>query len=161
MGLIPRPMFFRFNHANLLSAAFLAIAPALGLPRVNELIGPLPGARDKFGQKLLPRHDPISPLGSALSGSGTSNPVGRCRSQTVDEVLLIFCPPGPLPRTNRSSTSSGLTPRAASRLTICWGKIISVGGRIKGNSFLWCESKPPINAGLQLYKSLIYRIPYA
>ena len=44
----------------------------------------------------------------------TSVPVGRCRSQIVEEVLLIFWPPGPVPRTKRSSTSSAPTPRAAS-----------------------------------------------
>ena len=44
----------------------------------------------------------------------TSIPVGRCRSHTVDDVLFIFCPPGPPPRMNRSSTSGARTPSASS-----------------------------------------------
>ena len=40
------------------------------------------------------------------------------RNQTLDDVLLIFCPPGPEPRTNRSSTSADLAPMALSRTSI-------------------------------------------
>src|ERR1017187_10777938 len=42
----------------------------------------------------------------------TSVPVGRCRSHTVEDVLLIFCPPGPPPRMNLSSTSDAGIPSA-------------------------------------------------
>jgi len=49
----------------------------------------------------------------------TSIPVGRCRSHTVDEVLLIFWPPGPLPRMNLSSTSDAAAPSAASLDRTC------------------------------------------
>ena len=45
----------------------------------------------------------------------TSTPVGRCRRTTVDEVLLIFCPPAPAPRMNCSSRSPGRTPRETNR----------------------------------------------
>src|SRR3989344_4549102 len=37
-------------------------------------------------------------------------PVGRCRNCTHEEVLLIFCPPAPLPRINFSSRSLSRTP---------------------------------------------------
>ena len=57
-----------------------------------------------------------------------STPVGPCRNQTVDDVLLIFCPPGPVPRTNRSSTSSGLTPREISRCRSAASNMSGKGG---------------------------------
>ena len=57
----------------------------------------------------------------------TSTPVGECRNQTVDDVLLIFCPPGPAPRTNRSTTSFGRTPTALRRSTIWVGMLTAAG----------------------------------
>ena len=61
---------------------------------------------------------------SATEPFDTSTPVGRCWSQTVDEVLLIFCPPAPDPRVNVSVTSPGRMPSASSRSRIWDGKSI-------------------------------------
>ncbi len=71
----------------------------------------------------------------------TSVPVGKCRSTTVDEVLLIFCPPGPRPRVNCSSTSATDTPKAARRCSIWVGKTIR--GTFFSAKLCWCKRVPP------------------
>lgn len=65
----------------------------------------------------------------------TTIPDGRCLSWTAEEVLFIFCPPGPEPLRNDSSISpSGMMRRGGrrSRRMVAYGRMMGWWGREKG-----------------------------
>lgn len=72
----------------------------------------------------------------------TTIPVGRCLSCTAEEVLFIFCPPGPEPLRNDSSISpSGIMRRGGrrSRRIVAYGRWLRWLGTAKVTKVRSCR----------------------
>ena len=128
--LVAGAVFFGHDHPDLLRAALLAFLPPRLFPVLLDRRRLSATPRIQLVRQLRPRRRPVVGL-RTLALAAHLDPRRLVPRTTVDDVLLIFCPPGPEPRTKRSTTSPARTPAARKRAVRCGsrsGKSSAMGG---------------------------------